>query len=246
MTPEKRPLGILEMGLPTPAVRKRFGDFVDWIRACLPVGIARTSRVVALTDRAFPAPEELSGVIITGSPSMVNDATAREKRAFGWTEKVIGAKVPVLGLCYGHQMLGHIFGGEVGPLPGGPEIGLTNVMFSAGGDRLFGPCGKRRRVAVLHWQSILRLPMGARVFGRNAREPHHAVRFAQGVWGVQFHPEFGADAVAAYLDRHALLLREHRRDAGREGRETLRWRDRTGVVARFASLAAEGNHKEEG
>jgi GMP synthase (glutamine-hydrolysing) len=238
MNRDERPLAILRMGTPAPAFRRRFGDFADWIRARLPAGLAATTRVVDPDWGRLPAPAAFRGVIITGSHSMVATATAGERKAFRWIERVLAAEIPVLGLCYGHQMLGHVLGGEVGPRPGGPEIGVVPVTFAAGGDPLFGPCGRRQRVAVIHWQGIRRLPAGAAGLGRSAREPHHAVRFAPRVWGVQFHPEFGAAALAAYVRAHAAVLRGQGRDPAAAWRAARRWREASGVIARFAALAA--------
>jgi GMP synthase (glutamine-hydrolysing) len=134
-------------------------------------------------------------------------------------------------------MLGHVLGGQVGPLPGGPEIGVADVTFDADSDPLFEKCAPRQRVAVIHWQTILRLPAGARVLGRSEREPHQAVRFAHNVWGVQFHPEFSRAVMVDYVEacRDELVKLDQDRDA--VAADTARWaEDQTGVIARFAEL----------
>ena len=224
------------MGSPSPEISGRHGDFVDWVRRKLPEDMAAAAQVLDPAAGVLPDPAGVDGLIITGSRSMVTDPSASERTAFRWLEKVLRTEIPVLGLCYGHQMLGHVFGGEVGPLPGGPEIGIAEIEFAAGGDPLFAPCGARQRVAVIHWQSLLRLPAGAQVLGGGTREPHHAVRFQPRVWGVHFHPEFSPEVLTDLAGEHPDVLRESGRDPDHVAVETSQWREETGVISRFAGL----------
>lgn len=230
-------LGILKMGTTDPEIRKQFGDFENWILEALP---AERRTGVSICDPAkgsLPDPASLGAVVITGSPSMVTHPSPGELVAFRWLERAMKAEVSVLGLCYGHQMIGHVLGGEIGPLPGGPEIGVVEVEFVAKDDPLFAPCGNRQEVAVLHWQSILRLPAGAQALGRSAREPHHAVRFAPRVWGVQFHPEFSPAVLTELTRRDADALSGQGESPKLTVSVASRWREQTDLIARFARLA---------
>ncbi|MEX2366943.1 MAG: glutamine amidotransferase, partial [Pseudohongiellaceae bacterium] len=69
----------------------------------------------------------------------------------------------------------------------------------ASGDPLCRGLSGKIPIHVSHSQSVLRLPENARILAANAFEPHQAVRFADSVWGVQFHPEFDADIMRAYI-----------------------------------------------
>lgn len=231
-------IGILKMGSMEPAFRARHGDFVDWIKQLMPADLPEAVQVLDPAAGAFRDPAGLAGLIITGSDSMVTNPSSSDRTAFRWLEKVLGAGVPVLGLCYGHQMLGHVLGGEVGPLHGGPEIGVAEIEFEAGGDPLFAPCGARQRVAVIHWQSVLRLPAGAQVLARGTREPHQAVRFMPRVWGVQFHPEFSPEVWAEMAGECRVPLLEAGLDPGQVVAEALQWREQTGIIDRFAQLVS--------
>ena len=231
-------IGILKMGSAAPDLRERHGDFVDWIKRKLPVDLPQTAQVLNPEAGALPDPAGLGGLIITGSDSMVTEPSCSDLTAFRWLEKVLKTDVPVLGLCYGHQMLGHVLGGEVGPLHGGPEIGVAEVEFAAGEDPLFASCGTRQRVAVIHWQSIRRLPAGAQVLGRGEREPNQAVRFLPRVWGVQFHPEFSPGVLTELTRENSGVLREAGRDPAQVVAEASQWREQTGLISRFAHLAA--------
>ena len=72
----------------------------------------------------------------------------------------------------------------------------------------------------------------------NAHEPHHAYRIGERAWGVQFHPEFSADAMRCYIDTLAPSLSDAGRDvqALRTGvRDTP---DAAALLGRFARLCS--------
>jgi GMP synthase (glutamine-hydrolysing) len=105
----------------------------------------------------------------------------------------------VLGICYGHQLLAHGLGGEVGRNPRGREIGTVAVEVADPRDRLLAGLPTRLTVQVTHRESVLRLPDGAARLAGNPADPHQAFRFGERAWGVQFHPEFDADVMRGYL-----------------------------------------------
>ncbi|MEZ4555438.1 MAG: gamma-glutamyl-gamma-aminobutyrate hydrolase family protein [Caldilineaceae bacterium] len=59
---------------------------------------------------------------MTGSHSMVTDRAAWSERSADWLRAVVAAEWPVLGICFGHQLLAHAWGGVVGP---GIEMGCA-------------------------------------------------------------------------------------------------------------------------
>jgi GMP synthase (glutamine-hydrolysing) len=227
-------VSILKMGFAEPEIRPKHGDYVDMVRQKLPAEMQSAARVIEPAV-ALPEPKSVDALVITGSSSMVTDPSPDDLSAFRWLERIVAAGVPVLGICYGHQMLGHVLGGKVGPLPGGPEIGVADVKVDAEGDPLFSPVDRCQKVAVIHWQTVLELPRGARVLGRGTRDPHHIVRFGPKAWGVQFHPEFGPRLMTDYANACANDLRKHGEDPQKVATEAAQWPgDQTDVVARFA------------
>ena len=76
-------------------------------------------------------------------------------------------------------------------------------------DALFAPSGGTFSAQTTHLQSVLRLPDGAVVLARSALEPHHAFRWGDRAWGVQFHPEFSTTHMRGYIRaRSGALYRE--------------------------------------
>ncbi len=196
-----KPLLILKVGSTHPHIAAELQDFEHWIQA----GLQDDSLPVAVVDpregQALPAQADIAGVVITGSHSMVSDRETWSEAAATWLRDAVAAEVPVLGICYGHQLLAHALGGEVGYHPQGIELGTVPVSLheAAQDDPLFAGLPTQFDAQAAHRQSVQRLPDGATLLAGNHFEPHHAFRFGTRAWGVQFHPEFGEAATRAYL-----------------------------------------------
>lgn len=190
-------LAIMITGRTFAEISETAGDFDDWIAAALPQPPLR----IAVRDGApLPDPKELSGVIITGSHDMVTDAAPWSEGLAAWLRDAIPAGLPVLGICYGHQLLAHVLGGTVGRRDQGIEFGTVPVTMDDGAvvDPLFNVLPASFAAHVVHEQSVITLPENAVALGHSAAEPHQIIRFAPMVWGVQFHPEFMADTILGY------------------------------------------------
>ncbi len=187
-----RPLVILKAGSAMAAVRQRFGDFEEWLREglMLPDDAVRVVRVE--DGEELPRPKECGGVVITGSHAMVTDNLPWSVALAAWLPEVVARGIPLLGVCYGHQLLAAALGGRVDYHPQGPEIGTVTIdlLPEAGNDPLFAGLPATFPVQAFHSQSVLSLPPGATLLARNNFEPHHAFRIGACAWGVQFHPEY--------------------------------------------------------
>src|SRR5690606_3562878 len=67
-------------------------------------------------------------------------------------------------------------------------------------DPLLNILPERFKAQVTHAQSVKRLPPDATLLAGNDLEPHHAFRIGERTWGVQFHPEFSAEVMRAYIE----------------------------------------------
>ena len=145
----------------------------------------------------------------TGSASMVSEREPWSEQTAAWLRSAVAAEVPVLGVCYGHQLLAHALGGRVDYNPNGREIGTVEMTLepAATGDPLFRGLGGRMHGQATHLQSVLEPPPGAEVLARTALDPYHAFRVGESAWGVQFHPEFSLAAVGAYIDARREAIR---------------------------------------
>ncbi|MGB5983683.1 MAG: glutamine amidotransferase [Desulfobacterales bacterium] len=203
---------IIKTGDTSPDLAGQCGDFEDWIAD----GLALDRENIAVADvrrgKRLPAWGRLAGVVVTGSHAMVTDNPAWSRRTQTWLADGVARKVPVLGICYGHQLLASALGGKVGDNPRGMEFGTAAVELNGAGwtDRLLGKLANPLSVQVCHTQSVLELPPGATPLAHSAGDRHQAFRVGDWAWGVQFHPEFSAQAMRFYI-------REYQQELTRQG-----------------------------
>lgn len=198
--PEPARLVILKTGNTLPAILESFGDFDRWFLNGLSPMLER--QVVEVTRQPVPGdPDHWDGIVVTGSPAMVSDREPWSEATSAWLAKAVDQGVPVLGVCYGHQLLAHALGGKVGFHPNGRESGTHQVHLhdTASADPLFAGMPATFKAQLTHRQSVLELPAAAVLLASNDFEPHQAFRVGPCAWGVQFHPEFTADVMRAYL-----------------------------------------------
>lgn len=206
------PFLIIETGQPVASMR-RHGSFAHWIRVA--AKLDRDDTVVVDAERGDPQPsrEGFAGVIVTGSAAMVTDRHPWSEHTAAWLGDAAHAGLPLLGICYGHQLIAHALGGEVGPNEVGREMGTVRIHLhpEAQGDPLFAGLAPSFAAQATHLQSVLRPPPGATVLAHNDHDACHAFRWGAAAWGVQFHPEFSAGHMRGYIRaRHDALARENR------------------------------------
>lgn len=196
-----KPLLIVKTGSTFAELIPQMGDFEAWI--CRTA--SSTTRPVVTWDAqkhsTLPDPLAFAGIVITGSHAMVTDRAPWSEALVPWLRHLVELELPVLGICYGHQLLAHALGGEVDFHPVGMEIGTVSIATTAEAalDPLFGALPPSFAAHTVHSQSVTRLPQKAVLLAHNAFEPHHAFRIGACAWGVQFHPEFDAAAMQGYI-----------------------------------------------
>jgi GMP synthase (glutamine-hydrolysing) len=231
-----RPLAIFVTGAPSPALLARSGSFATLVRQT--VGDAWPGDWVEVDCIASvpPDPDSLSGIVVTGSPSSVTEDASWMQRTGEALRRAIARELPVLGICFGHQLLAHALGGQVVPNPRGREIGTVPVEILVG-DPLLG-LARTLLVQATHVDSVVELPPQAVVLARSRLEPCAAVRFAPHAWGVQFHPEFSADVIRQYLEERRDRLLEEGLDPSNLGARVEDTPESAEVLPRFARWVA--------
>lgn len=170
-----------------------------------------------------------------------------------FVEHAVAQGVPVLGICLGGQLLALNAGGAVTADSGEIERGScpVEVLPAATDDPLFGPLAPHRTLRMIqnHRDSITSLPPGATLLATSPACRVQAFRIGERAWGLQFHPEAGADRVSAWdpdrlradgFDRAALI-------AGGQADAAVNEVQARALVTAFAGVVrGVGNHSAGG
>jgi GMP synthase (glutamine-hydrolysing) len=215
-------------GDPEPSVAQLHGDFPRWFARALPADAALRVFDPRVSPCASALLDGVDAVILSGSSHSSYDPLP-------WIapleallrEAIFARRLPLLGVCFGHQLVAQACGGRVVKNPRGREIGTAWIELNAAGraSALFEPLPERFAMQVTHCDTVIEPPPGATVLARSALDDCQAYRF-ETAWGVQFHPEFTAEVIRAYLrarravvqaeglDPDALLAAVRESDAG--------------------------------
>jgi GMP synthase (glutamine-hydrolysing) len=125
-----------------------------------------------------------TGILISGGPSSVYEPGSPTV-----DPAIFSLGVPVLGICYGQQIMAHLLGGEVRRGDKG-EYGLATLEIDQSLDPLFGSLSGRQQIWMSHRDTVGAVPPGFSVAGRTETCAIAAIAAPQRrLYGVQFHPE---------------------------------------------------------
>jgi GMP synthase (glutamine-hydrolysing) len=192
---------IIKTGSTLANLRSKRGDFEDWFLEHLDMPIADIQIINVQNNESLPHYLNISGVLITGSHAMVSHQEQWSETAASWIKGAVDHNIPVLGVCFGHQLLAYALGGQVGPNPNGLEAGTMqlNTTVAANTDPLLSGFKGHFSAQAVHFESVLSLPNEAVPLAGNAHDPHHAFRYKDNAWGFQFHPEFDVEIITEYI-----------------------------------------------
>jgi GMP synthase (glutamine-hydrolysing) len=231
---------IVQTGATLPALNARHGDFPVWFQRGLGLLDEEIAVVRVDAQEKLPAVPKVDAAVITGSGAMVSERLDWSERTADWLRDAAQAGMPMLGVCYGHQLLAHALGGRVDYNPRGREIGTVDVQClpAADDDELFGSLPAEFRAQATHLQSVLVPPSTAVVLARSALDDCQAVRYAPRVWGVQFHPEFSVAHMRGYLSERSEIVDMEGLDAQWLKRAVRASPQARALLRRFARIAS--------
>ncbi|NEU55412.1 type 1 glutamine amidotransferase [Halorussus sp. MSC15.2] len=148
------------------------------------------------TGGELPDTLDFDGVVVSGSRSSVYWDEEWIEPTKAWVRDAIEAGLPCLGVCWGHQLLADVLGGEVSDM-GEYEIGYREVEHT-GDSRLFDGIDRRFTVFTTHSDAVVELPPGAEEIAANDYS-NHAFRKDR-VFGVQFHPEYDIETAESVTE----------------------------------------------
>lgn len=190
-------LGILETGSPPQQLNGRFGSYGQMFRDLL--GPVYDYRSFDVKRGELPtAATQCEAYLITGSAAGVYDGEEWIARLKGFVQEASG-RAPMIGVCFGHQLMAEAFGGQVVKSPKGWGIGLHTYQVRR--REPWMDASPSVTVPVSHQDQVVALPADAQVLAGSEFTPYGVVAYPERrAICVQFHPEFAPEYAQALID----------------------------------------------
>jgi GMP synthase (glutamine-hydrolysing) len=140
------------------------------------------------------------GLILSGGPSSVYDEAAPRPAS----DLLARANCPVLGICYGLQLIAHDLGGQVEP-SASREYGYARLTVVDPGSLLFSGMPEEMDVWMSHGDHVTTLPAGFRMTATTSDAVNAFEDPSRGIYGVQFHPEVAHTHLGPQIIRNFLF-----------------------------------------
>ncbi len=187
-------IGILQTGLAPEALGPTMGDYPDMFVRLLD-GHGFTFRTYRVVDGALPADvHDCDGWLITGSRHGVYEDHPWIAPLEDFIRKAFAAHVPVVGICFGHQIIAQAMGGRVEKFSGGWSVGPTEYDFQ----------GKPVTLNAWHQDQVVKKPDSATVIARNDFCENAALLYDDRALTIQAHPEFSAPFLDGLMKTRAI------------------------------------------
>lgn len=194
---------VLKAGTASRATRARVGDFdAMFIRLLSQPG--QQWEVHDVEHGEFPqSPRDYHGFVITGSAASAYDDEPWIRDLLSFVGEAYHEGVPLLGICFGLQVVTQALGGEVGPNPQGWDLGLAELTLT-GRALAFAPlAGAPSPIRILetHQDVATRLPNGAVPLAYSHRTRHELFTLGERVLCLQGHPEMDDETVRELIEK---------------------------------------------
>lgn len=204
-------IGILETGKLPEVLRDQHGAYGDMFERLVGgVDPSFAYRVYAVVDGQFPeSVNDCDGWLITGSRHGVYERLPWMAPLEEFLRKAVAAEVPVVGVCFGHQILATALGGQVEKSLRGWGVGPTTYEL-ADHKPWMGEEQETFTLNAMHQDQVVTLPPSAKVFASSEFCPYAGISYHDRAISFQAHPEFSNDFEKSLIMARADVLPQDR------------------------------------
>ncbi|WP_309666368.1 type 1 glutamine amidotransferase [Tabrizicola sp.] len=178
-------IGILQTGASPDALKDDLGDYPDMFERLL-AGRGLTFRHYRVETMDFPASiTDCEGWLITGSRHGAYEDHPFIKPLETFIRDAYARHIPVVGICFGHQIIAQAMGGKVEKFAGGWSVGATDYDFN----------GEKLTLNAWHRDQVTKVPDTAKVIASSDFCENAALLYDDRMFTVQAHPEFRPEFV---------------------------------------------------
>ena len=222
-------IGILQTGHAPDEVLGPIGDY-DVMFQRLLAGHGFEFETFNVVDMEFPdAPDTCEGWLITGSKHGAYEDHPFIPPLEELIRAIHAADRPMLGICFGHQIIAQAMGGKVVKFDGGWSVGRTEYEYQ----------GHPIALNAWHQDQVVSVPEGAEVVASSGFCENAVLVYGDRIWTIQPHPEFGSDMVEALAAfRGPGVVPDEQLDAARAALDTAI--DQSTIAADMAAFLKRG------
>ncbi|OIQ24899.1 MAG: glutamine amidotransferase [Alphaproteobacteria bacterium MedPE-SWcel] len=182
-------IGILQTGHAPDDLTSASGDYDAMFRQLLD-GEGFTFETFAVVDGAFPADAGVvDGWLITGSKHGAYEDHAWIPPLEALIREIHHRRMPLVGICFGHQVIAQALGGRVAKFDGGWSVGHTEYTLH----------GAPLSLNAWHQDQVVELPPEAQIIGQSDFCRNAFLAYGDHIWTSQPHPEFQSSFVDGLL-----------------------------------------------
>ncbi len=190
-------IGILVTGHPAPKLAPKYGEYNKLFEKLLAGQDLEFEAFFSVDDEAPDPNNVCDGYLVTGSGRNVTENAPWMGTLSDWLAKTYGQK-PIVGVCFGHQILAHALGGRVDVSGCGWTVGVTPYQRVDGGEDF--------TASAWHQYEVAEAPTDARAFIETDTCRYAGLTYGDKALSYQMHPEFDDTYLAELYEDYSYVL----------------------------------------